>query len=160
MSQIKERNFLIGIFGDNFEQCNLIGQALGAPGTKSDIQFYNRLDANLGQVFCALTPVDYPEKIKPFLQILTITNIHLLVIDLESGLNAALGEILVGMDIFHQLFKKKSFVIIANINSKTEWKLNQIKKRLNDILNTTSIKGNEIFEIREKSDFVPGAPKA
>ncbi|TFG29181.1 MAG: hypothetical protein EU532_03670 [Promethearchaeota archaeon] len=153
MSQIKEQNFLIGIFGDNFDQCNLVGQALGAPGTKSDILFYNRLDANLGQVFCALTPVDYPEKIKPLLQILTITNIYLLVIDLESGLNAAIGEILVGMDLFHQLFKKKSLVVIANINSKTEWKLDQIKKRLNDILNTISIKGTTIFELRDKSDF-------
>ncbi len=153
MSQTKERNFLIGIFGNNFEQCNLIGQAFGAPGTRSDIQFYNRLDANLGQVFCALTPVEYPDKIKPLIQVLTITNIYVLVIDLEIGLNAAVGEILVGMDIFHQIFNKKSIVVIANINSKTEWKLKQTKKKLNDILKTTSIGSLELFEIREKSDF-------
>ena len=123
MSGVTEKNFLVGIFGENFEQRNLIGQALGSPGTKSDIQFYNRLDAGLGHVFCALTPVDYPEKIKPFLQALTITNIHVLVIDLDVGLNAVIGEILVGMDLYHQLFETQVLVVIAGINANNEWKL-------------------------------------
>lgn len=108
MDDVKERNFLVGIFGDNYDLRNLIGQSLGSPGTKSDIQFYNRLDNNLGQVFCALTPIDYHEKIKPFLQTLNITNIYILVIDLESGLNPVIGEILVGMDTYNRLFQKKS----------------------------------------------------
>jgi len=141
----RETNFLVGIFGgENFEQRNLIGQALGSPGTKSDIQFYNRLDAGLGHVFCALTPVDYPDKIKPFLQTLTITNIHLLVIDLNIGLNAAIGEVLVGIDLHHQLHESRVLVIITGINSKTEWKLADTTKKIENILSTTSLKGSEI----------------
>lgn len=153
MSEIKERNFIIGIFGDNFVEQNLIGQALGAPGAKSDIQFYDRLDNDLGHIFCALTPTDYPEKIKPFLQILNISNIHLLVIDLELGLNATIGEIIVGMDMFHHLFETKALVIISNINSKTEWKLNDTLKKIEAILNTTSLHETEIIEIKEKADY-------
>lgn len=153
MSEVKERNFIVGIFGENFEQCNLIGQALGAPGTKSDIQFYNRLDVGLGHVFCALTPVDYPEKIKPLLQTLTITNIHILVIDLEVGLNAAIGEVLVGMDLFHQLFETRNLIAFTGINSKTEWKLPDVKKKIDGILGTTSLKDTELIEIREKEDY-------
>ncbi|MFX1274523.1 MAG: EF-Tu/IF-2/RF-3 family GTPase [Promethearchaeota archaeon] len=155
MSDSKERNFLVGIFGENFHHRNIIGQTLGSPGTKSDIQFYNRLDESLGHVFCALTPNEYPEKVKPFLQVLTITTTHVLVIDLEIGLNAVVGEILVGMDMFNQLFTKNGLIVIANINSKTEWKLNEVKKKILSIITTTSLKNVEIIELKDndKSDL-------
>ena len=153
MNGVKEKNFLVGIFGENFELRNLIGQALGAPGTKSDIQFYNRLDAGVGHVFCAMTPLDYPDKIRPLLQILKISNIHLLVIDLEIGLNAAIGETLVGIDLFHQLYETRCLVVISNINSKTEWQLTDVEKKIIGILETTSLKGSEIFKIRIKEDY-------
>ena len=153
MSEVKERNFLIGIFGENLDHRQLIGQALGAPGTKSDIAFYNRLDEDAGHVFCAMTPIDYPDKIRPFLQILKISNIHLLVIDLEVGLNASVGEILVGMDLFHQLFNTVCLVVIAGINSKTEWKLKQIEGEIKRILNSTSLKDTEIFKLILKEDY-------
>ncbi len=153
MSEVKEKTFLVSILGENFEYRNLIGQALGAPEDKSDLAFYNRLDASLGQVFTAITPIDYPEKLKPFLQSLIISNIHILVIDLDVGLNAAMGEILVGLDLFHQLFKTVDLVVIANITSKTEWKLEDLKKKLDAILKTTSLKGTEVFEIKQKDDY-------
>ena len=153
MSEGKENNFLVGLFGQNFELRQLIGQALGAPGTKSDILFFNRLEAEVGHVFCAMTPVDYPDKLKPLLQILKITNIHLLVIDLDIGLNAAIGEILIGIDLFHQLYETKCLVVISNINSKTEWKLEDVEKKIIGILDTTSLKGSELFKIRNKEDY-------
>ena len=153
MSEAKERNFLIGIFGEAKEKNLLIGQALGAPGTKSDILFFNRLNEEAGHVFCAMTPIDYPDKIKPFIQVLKISNIHLLVIDLEVGLNAAVGEVLIGMDLFHQLFKTECLVIIAGINSKTEWKLKQVESEIEKILNSTSLAGTEIFKLILKEDY-------
>ena len=153
MSEAKERNFIVGIFGVNYDHRNLIGQALGAPGTKSDIQFYNRLDVGLGHIFCALTPIGYPDKIKSFLQTLTITNIHILVIDLEAGLNAAIGEIFTGMDLYHQLFKTRDLIVIAGITPKTEWKLAGIKEKVEEILNSTCMKDVEIFELRDKNDY-------
>ena len=153
MSEAKERTFLVGIFGDNFEYRKLLGQALGAPGTSSDIQFYNRLDSQLGEVFIALTPIDYPEKLKPFLQTLVLTNIHILVIDVEAGLNASVGEILVGLDMFHQISATKALIILNGINSNSEWKLLQIKEKINSLLNNTSLKGTEILEIRQKDDY-------
>ena len=153
MSEAIERNFIVGILGDNFDINNLIGQALGSPGTKSDILFYNRLDVSLNQVFCGLTPIDYPEKIKPLLQTLVISNIHILVIDLNAGLNASIGEILVGMDLFYQLFKTKALIVIAGINSKTEWRLPEMRKKLETILKSTSLNDTEIFELKIKEDY-------
>lgn len=153
MSEVVERNFIVGILGDNFDINNLIGQALGSPGTKSDILFYNRLDVSLNQVFCGLTPLDYPEKIKPLLQTLAISNIHILVIDLNVGLNASIGEILVGMDLFYQLFKTKTLIVIAGINSQTDWKLLEIRKKLEAILKSTSLNNTEIFELKIKEDY-------
>ncbi len=153
MSSEKERNYIIGIFGENFEQRNLIGQAFGAPETTSDMQIYDRFDASLGQIFCAITPIDYPNKIKPFLQSLTLTNIHILVVDLEVGLNAVIGEILVGMDLFNQYFNTRALVVIAGINSKTEWKLLETRKKISGILNTTSLNDTEIIELKSKEDY-------
>lgn len=153
MSKAIERNFIVGILGDNFDINNLIGQALGSPGTKSDILFYNRLDVSLNQVFCGLTPIDYPEKIKPLLQTLAISNIHCLIIDLNAELNASIGEILVGMDYFYQLFKTKALIVIAGINSKTEWKLADVKNKLETILKSTSLNDTEIFELKIKEDY-------
>jgi len=153
MSEAIERNFIVGILGDNFDINNLIGQALGSPGTKSDILFYNRLDVSLNQVFCGLTPIDYPEKIKPLLQTLVISNIHILVIDLNAELNASIGEILVGMDLFYQLFKTKALIVIAGINSKTEWRLPETRNKLEIILKSTSLNDTEIFELKIKEDY-------
>lgn len=153
MSEDKETNFIVGIFGQSENQNNLIGQTLGAPGTKSDIQFYNRLDFNRNQVFCALTPVDYPEKIKPFLQTLGITNIHVLVIDIDYDLNAITGEILVGMDLYHQLYQTHTLVIITGITTKTEWKLEKTVKKIDSILNSCSLRGTDILLINNKEDL-------
>ncbi|MHA2288839.1 MAG: EF-Tu/IF-2/RF-3 family GTPase [Promethearchaeota archaeon] len=153
MSEVVEKNFVVGILGDNFDINNLIGQSLGSPGTKSDILFYNRLDASLNQVFCGLTPLDYPERIKPLLQTLVISNIHILVIDLNTGLNASIGEILVAMDLFYRLYKTKTLIVIAGINAKTEWKLDETKKKIIGILETTSLKNTTIFELKEKEDY-------
>ncbi len=153
MSEGKERTFLVGIFGDNFEHRKLLGQALGAPGTSSDIQFYNRLDFQLGEIFTAITPIDYPEKLKPFLQTLILTNIHILVIDVETDLNASVGEILVGLDLFHQISITKTLIVLTGINSNTEWKVIEIIKKLETLLNTTSLKGTDFIEIRQKDDY-------
>jgi selenocysteine-specific translation elongation factor len=153
MSESVEHNFIVGIFGENLEHNKLIGQALGAPGTKSDIQFYNRLDAELNQIFCALTPLDYPDKIKSFLQTLILTNIHILVIDLEIGLNAIVGEIVVGMDLFHQLYNTQNLVIISGITSKNEWKLVDLRDKIKKILDTTSLKDTQIIDIKIKEDY-------
>jgi len=153
MSEVVEKNFVVGILGDNFDINNLIGQSLGSPGTKSDILFYNRLDLSLNQVFCGLTPIDYPEKIKPLLQTLVISNIHILVINLNTGLNASIGEILVAMDLFYQLYKTKTLIVIAGITSKTEWKLNDTRNKIEAILESTSLKNTTIFELRTKEDY-------
>lgn len=153
MSEGKERTFLVGIFGENFEHRKLLGQALGAPGTSSDIQFYNRLDSKLGYVFTALTPIDYPEKLKPFLQTLILTDIHILIIDVDFGLNSSVGEILVGMDLFHKMSNTKSLIVLSGITSKTEWKLKDIKKKIDSVLNNTTLQGIEVIEIRQKEEY-------
>ena len=153
MSEVVEKNYIVGILGDNFNINNLIGQSLGSPGTKSDILFYNRLDISLNQVFCALTPLDYPEKIKPLLQTLVISNIHILAVDLEMGLNAVIGEILVAMDLFYQLYRTQALIVLAGINPKTEWKLNETKKKIKAMLESTSLKNTAIIELRTKEDY-------
>lgn len=105
-----EESFNVGIIGENPELNNILGQAFGAPGTRSDLQFYNRLDQTLGYIFFAITPIDYPDKIKPLLQTLAMTDIYILVIDLEIGLNSVIGELLMAMDHFCRLYQRDSLL--------------------------------------------------
>ncbi|TXT55491.1 MAG: Elongation factor Tu [Promethearchaeota archaeon] len=145
-----EESFNVGIIGENPELNNILGQAFGAPGTRSDLQFYNRLDQTLGYIFFAITPIDYPDKIKPLLQTLAMTDIYILVIDLEIGLNSVIGELLMAMDHFCRLYQRDSLIIIANITSKNEWKLAQTIKRLRKILETTYFPHLKIIPINNK----------
>jgi selenocysteine-specific translation elongation factor len=153
MSEIKELNVLVGILGENYEQCNLIGQALGSPGSKSDLMFYNRLDASLGHIFCAITPVGYPDKIKPFLQTMMMTSIHIIVVDLDVGVNAVIGEILVAMELFHKLYKTRCMLAISNITQKNEWKLEETKTKLKKIFESTEIGALDPFLLKTKEDY-------
>ncbi|MBD3342094.1 MAG: hypothetical protein GF353_23540 [Candidatus Lokiarchaeota archaeon] len=153
MSKGKRHTFTIGIFGQNFKQNNLIGQALGAPDSSSDIQVYSRYEENLGYTFMASTPIGYPDKIKPMLQILRLASIHLLVIDLDLDLDSLIGEILVGIDLKNQLHRANLIVVISNITSTNEWKLAKIKKQIHTILNTTSLKESKVIELKTKQDY-------
>jgi len=111
------------------------------------------MDNALRQVFCAMTPVDYPNKIKPFLQALSFTDTHVLVVDIEIGLNAAIGELLVGLDLANSNYSSKIFVVLTNITSKTDWKLESIKEKLLKIFKTTSIASSLVIELRDNEDY-------
>ncbi|MFW9950924.1 MAG: EF-Tu/IF-2/RF-3 family GTPase, partial [Candidatus Thorarchaeota archaeon] len=80
-------------------------------------------------------------------------NIHLLIVDLNVGLNAVLGELIVAIDLFHQLYNTENLIVIDGINSKTEWKLPEIKKRLKQIIGSTSLRNLELVEINSKDDY-------
>jgi selenocysteine-specific translation elongation factor len=152
MTENSEKSFNVGIFGENLDRNRIIGQAFGAPGTRSDIQFYNRLDDTLGYIFCAITPIDYPEKIKSLLQTLMMTDIYVLVVDLTTGLNSIVGEILVAMDQFNQVYHKKSIVCLDNIKN-NEWKIPVISKKLRNILDTTSLNQTGTITIENREDL-------
>ena len=149
----REQTFIVGIFGDNYEQMKLIGQFLGSPDTKTDLQVFERLDTSSGYVFSAICPVDYPEKIKAFLQTLILTDIYILVIDLERGLNPGIGEILIGLDLMCQHYPKTTLIVISNISSATEWKLPETLSKLNKIIGSTRLKNCPIIEIKSKEDL-------
>jgi selenocysteine-specific translation elongation factor len=147
-----EKSFNVGILGENQDLNILIGKAFGAPGTRSDLHFFNRLDETLGYIFCAVTPIDYPEKIKSLLQTLIMTDIYVLVIDLITGLNSIVGEILVAMDQFNRVYHKKSVIILDNIKN-NEWKIPDISKKLRNIIDNTSLKQTEIITIQKREDL-------
>ncbi|MFO7795754.1 MAG: EF-Tu/IF-2/RF-3 family GTPase [Promethearchaeati archaeon] len=152
MSEKIEKSFNVGILGENQVLNTLIGQAFGAPGTKSDLQFFNRLDESLGYIFCAITPLDYPDKIKPLLQTLYMTDIFVLAIDLNIELNSVVGELLIAMDQFNRVFKKRSIIAINNIKN-NKWKLPETINKLNKILKETSLENIEIISLTQKEDF-------
>lgn len=153
MNKNAEQTFTVGIVGNNYEQQRLIGQALGSPDSTSDIQVFERFDSSLGQIFCALTPVEYPKKLKPLLQVLMFSDIHLIVIDLETELNQAIGEIFVAADIFHKYFNSAVIFVVTNITQQTEWKLERTIKKIQSIMQTTSFKNSPILTLHDKADY-------
>ncbi|MBD3198201.1 MAG: hypothetical protein GF317_24335 [Candidatus Lokiarchaeota archaeon] len=152
MNERIEKSFNVGIVGENQDILKLIGQSFGAPGTRSDLQFYNRLDEGIGYTFCAITPLDYPNKIKPLLQTLEMTDIYILVIDLNIGLNSAIGELLIAIEVFNRLYNKGVIITLSNIQN-NEWKVDSISNKLDKILKTTSLVQINIINLRDKADY-------
>jgi selenocysteine-specific elongation factor len=148
-----ERSFSIGLLGANHELTKLVGEALGSPGTVSDLQFYNRLDNAMKCVFTAVAPIAYPDKIKPLVQVCSLCDIQIMIIDCELGITPEIGELMVLMDIYAQHFGSKYIGVIGNINEKTEWQLEQIQKQLPQLIGKTTIKDMEFIPLKNREDY-------
>lgn len=148
-----ELSLRIGILGGNHEVTKLIGEALGSPGTQSDLMFYNRLDTGLRCIFTAVAPIGYPEKVKSLLQACAISQIHIMVIDAETGINAETGEIMVAMDLYGRYFGAKGIAVIGNITKANEWRVEEIQKQFPKLLAPTYIKDIELISLKERSDY-------
>ncbi|MHA1819230.1 MAG: EF-Tu/IF-2/RF-3 family GTPase [Promethearchaeota archaeon] len=160
MSQIKkngldvdqEKNYLVGLLAEDHDISGQIAGAFGSPGQRSDIQFYDRLDHDLNSVFCAIDPIGYPDKLKSLVQTMMISDYHILILNLDSGITPAIGEIIVAMDIFAAYFKKTPLIAIGNINANNEYKLEELKNKLGKIIGQTALKDAPIVEIKDKDD--------
>lgn len=148
-----ELSLRIGILGGNHEITKLIGDALGSPGTQSDLIFYNRLDNGLRCIFTAVAPIGYPDKVKSLLQACAISQIHIMVIDAETGINAETGEIMVAMDLYGRYFGAKGIAVIGNITNATEWRVEELQKQLPKLLAPTFLKDIELIPLKERADY-------
>lgn len=149
----QEISFTIGLLGTNPDFLKILGGVFGAPGDLSDIQFFDRFDNALGYVFSAIATMAYPDKLKSLLQTCALTDIHIMVIDAEVGIDAAIGEIMVAMDIHARFFNTKFLAIIGNITNSNAWRIDEIMKTLPKITAATALKGISIYPMREKADF-------
>ena len=148
-----ERSITIGLLGANHEVTKLIGEAFGSPGTKSDLQFYNRLDSGLNMIFTAVAPIAYPEKVKSLIQTCAETSVHIMIIDSETGITPEIGEIMVIMDLYAQHFNSKFISAIGGINSTNEWRIEEIQKQLPKLLAATSLKNMELIVLKDRENY-------
>ncbi|MHA1745890.1 MAG: hypothetical protein ACTSWW_07810 [Promethearchaeota archaeon] len=151
--EIKELSITVGLLGANHEITKLIGESLGSPGTKSDMQFFNRLDDKLHAVFTAVSPIGYPDKVKTLIQTCAETQIHIMVIDAETGITAEIGEIMVLMDIFARYYGTQTLVVIGGITSSNEWRIPEIQKQLPQLVKNTALKAIPIYSLQSREDF-------
>jgi selenocysteine-specific elongation factor len=151
--EIKELSITVGLLGANHEITKLIGESLGSPGTKSDMQFFNRLDDKLHAVFTAVSPIGYPDKVKTLIQTCAETQIHIMVIDAETGITAEIGEIMVVMDLFARYYGTQTLVVIGGITSSNEWRIPEIQKHLPQLVKNTALKGIPIYPLQSREDF-------
>ncbi len=148
-----ELSLTIGLLGANHEITKLVGEALGSPGQRSDLQFYNRLDSSLNCVFTAVAPIGYPEKVKSLIQTCAETEIHVMCVDCSTGITPEIGEIMVLMDIFAQYYQTHPIAIIGGINKKNEWQKENIQVQLSKFTAQTNLKGMEILFLEQRSDY-------
>lgn len=153
MEEKSEKSFTVGILGSNHDITKLIGESLGSPGTLSDLRYFNRLDSGLNCVFTAVDPVGYPEKIKSLIQTCAETEIHIMVIDVETGITPELGEIIVLMDIFAREYNTKYIAAITNITKLNDWMINKIKENLSNFIQNTAVNDIEILTLQNRTDF-------
>jgi selenocysteine-specific elongation factor len=151
--EIEERSVTVGILGADHEITQRIGEALGSPGQRTDLQFYNRLDEQLGIVFTGVVPISYPEKIKSLVQVCAETQIHLMIINANRGITAEIGEIMVIMDIFAHRFQTKFLCAIGGVTDKNEWNISEIKKKLPSLIQHTHLLDIEILSLKTRADY-------
>jgi len=151
--EIKELSITVGLLGANHEITKLIGESLGSPGTKSDMQFFNRLDDKLHAVFTAVSPIGYPDKVKTLIQTCAETKIHIMVIDAETGITAEIGEIMVLMDIFARYYGTQTLVVLGGFTSSNEWRIPEIQKQLPQLVKNTALKAIPIYSLQSREDF-------
>jgi selenocysteine-specific translation elongation factor len=151
--EIKERSITVGLLGANHEITKRIGEALGSPGQRSDLQYYNRLDTKIGLVFTGVAPIGYPDKIKTLIQACAQTQIHVMIIDAETGITAEIGEILVIMDIFTRCYNTHFIAVVGNVTTTNEWRIPDINKQLPTLLQKTALKDIEIVTLKKRADY-------
>ncbi len=149
----EEVSLTIGILGADHIITKLVGEALGTPGTKSDLQYYNRLDLALKCVFTAVDPITYSEKIKSLIQTCAETKIHVMCIDASAGITPEIGEIIIAMEIFAREFQTRTLTIIGGITGANEWRIPEIRTQLQKFVASTVLKGMEIVPLKERADY-------
>ncbi|MHA1733075.1 MAG: EF-Tu/IF-2/RF-3 family GTPase [Promethearchaeota archaeon] len=162
---------LVAVLGTNDVLVHQIASFLGKEGTTSDLRFYNRLEergapggdgarrsagAGAGaDVWCVVTPVGYPDKLKPVVQALRLTRVHVLVVDLEEGVTPAVGELVVALDEFSRQLGTTQAVVFAGVTSQNEYKLPEVERLLDSVLDgSPSLDRASIprFTVREPAD--------
>lgn len=152
MSEV-ERSITIGLLGANHEITKLVGEAFGSPGTRSDLQFYNRLDSGMKMIFTAVAPIAYPEKIKSLVQTCAETSVHIMIIDSETGITSEIGEIMVIMDLYAQHFNSKYIAVIGGITPTNEWRVEEIQNQLPKVIANTSLKAMELIVLKDRENY-------
>lgn len=152
MENEQERNFLVGLLTENHELAEKIGGALGKPGQRTDLQFYDRLDEELNAVFCAIDAVGYPDKLKSLIHTMMITKYHLMLIDVEKGLTPANAEILVLMEIFFNNFSTTPIFVLCDVESQHDYLIPSRIEELGKILGATSLKDADILTVGSKDE--------
>lgn len=148
-----ELSLTIGLLGANHNITKLVGESLGSPGQRSDLQFYNRLESGLNCVFTAVAPIGYPEKVKSLIQVCAETEIHVMCVDCSTGITPEIGEIMVLMDLFVQHFHTHPIAVIGGINKNNEWQKDNIKSQLAKLTAQTHLSGMEILFLEQRGDY-------
>ncbi|WP_457556501.1 hypothetical protein [Candidatus Harpocratesius sp.] len=152
-AEASELSITVGLLGANHQITKLVGESLGSPGQKSDLQFYNRLDTSLQCVFTAVAPIGYPDKVKSLIQTCAETDIHVMCVDCETGITPEIGEIMVVMDLFVQYYHIMPIAIIGGITKKNEWQKGNIKTQLTKFTEQTHLKGMRILSLEQRQDY-------
>lgn len=152
MEAEQEHNFLVGLLTENRELAESIGGALGKPGQRTDLQFYDRLDEDLNAVFCAIDAVGYPDKLKSLIHTMMITKYHVMLIDIRRGLTPANAEILVLMEIFYKEFNTIPMFALCDVSSEYEYLYDSRIEELKKLLSSTTLKDAIIIQIFSKDD--------
>ncbi|MBD3186932.1 hypothetical protein GF325_08910 [Candidatus Bathyarchaeota archaeon] len=128
------------------ELARKIGEFFGKKGQETDIVFYSRLDDD--DVYLIAIPVGYPDKLKSLLQALTISRTHVLIIKPDENMDALLGEMMISLASF---IGTKRIIAIAGITPMNEYMVDDIVKRMNEMLSSISMqeKTGDIMVIRD-----------
>lgn len=147
-----ELHHLVGLLGTDCEAMHLVGSYLGKEGTQSDMTFYNRMER--GHVWCVVSHAGYPDKLKPLVQVMRLTRVHVLVLNVTAGITPLVGELVVALDTIHQLRDTTPIVVITGVSARTEYLVPEFEHKVRELLGTTSLDPARVplFAFRELAD--------
>ncbi len=136
----------ISLLSIDLETVNSFAAKLGTKATESNIVLYHGdLDDKVLNIAAAIS---YPEKIETVFQCAEISECAIVVLPADYILDYRLGELVI---ILNYLNKKVCF-IIDKTNCESDFKIADMRSKLEALLANTSLKDSKIIDVSLKND--------
>jgi len=136
----------VSLFSVDLETVNSFAAKLGKKATESNIALYHGdLD---GMVLNIAAAFSYPEKIETVFQCAEISECAIVVLPADYALDYRLGEFVIILDYLN----KKTCFIIDKTNCESDFKIADMRSKLEALLANTGLKGSKILDVSLKND--------
>jgi|TARA_Y100000034_G_scaffold94516_1_gene114557 selenocysteine-specific translation elongation factor len=136
----------VSLFSVDLETVNSFSAKLGKKATESNIALYH---GDLGDdILNIASAFSYPEKIETVFQCAEISECAIVALPAEYALDYRIGELVIILDYLN----KKTCFVIDKTNCESDFKISDMRSKLEALIANTSLKGSKILDASLKND--------